>query len=256
MFERWMSRILMAKAGEGAGGGAGGGEGGDDGGDDDAKFTASFNKLFHAAIKGERKKIAKDISDEIAPSLAEMIGKGVAEAFTKHQTDLEEKAKAGGAGGGQGAGAGPGALPPDVEKRLKAAEDKAEKAEKAQKAADDARKAAEAKALRDQEHAQLIAGLTERGVRKALIGMAAKDLHERIVRDEKTNEIVFKLGDDEYDLAKGLDKYMESDAGKELLPPRDVGGSGNRGGTSDRRGAKGEMTHEQFGSKFFGNTKD
>lgn len=249
MFERWMARMLMAKAGEGAGGGAGGG---DDGGDDDDKLTKKINDVVHAALKGERKRIAKDVVEEIGPSFGEMVQKGIGDAFAKYEAEKNKGGEGGAGKGGEGGGSGTAATT-EIERQMKALQAENEKIQRKLQDEETRRKAAETKQLRDEEYSQLVSGLTERGVRKALIGMAAKDLHARIVRDPKTNDILWKEGEDELDLAKGLDKYMESEAGKELLPPRDVGGSGNRGAGGTRNTGKQELDHAGFANKLIGN---
>lgn len=100
---------------------------------------------------------------------------------------------------------------------------------------------------RTEERSALMSGLATLGITGARASAAAALLHTEMktVRRDKGGRIVFAVPrdgyDDELDLTKGLAEWAKTDAGKEFLPARDAGGSGEsprRGGGPSPAGQK------------------
>lgn len=217
-------RILMGPNDDDKGGGGGGGGDPDPEAAEEAKFAERFNKLFHKAM-GEResrleKKIVKNLDSAMAARFDEL--KTLITTEDPEDTDDGDRREKKGD-----------EMSPEVRAVvMQAQRDAKEAKELAQKYEREAIEA-KTKSLRDQERNELTKHLTGK-VKGPLLDMVVGQLHGRVVRDaEDETKILFKADDGVLlPLKDGVDTWSKSDAGKEVAPPRNAGGSGGQGGNA------------------------
>lgn len=156
---------------------------------------------------------------------------------TKDETTDDEAA--GGAGdkarGGDGKFAGK--LPPEVEARIKAAEKRAEKAEKLAQDEADLRKKTVLEKEQLDDRGALGAAFKARGVRDELVEAAVALHYGKTAARGEDGKLRWREGDDELEVAAGVEKWTKTPAGMAFLPPRQAAGSGNTGGGRTPAGA-------------------
>lgn len=249
-------RVLMAEndgAGDG-GGGSGGGSG--EGGGGGSVFTPEQQKALNAAISGHMQRLEKKI-----PTAESLTG--------SFSTLLEEKLKgfaAGGAGsgaggqggqGGSGGGSGQGGaggaavLPPEVQQQIAKQNSEIEKLRKEREEERKLREANEDKIRKNEERTELATALRNNGVMDAMIKPLVAHLHgERaIVKRNEEGGLVMTVkrdwGEEDVPLAQGIAEWAKTDEGKSYLPPKDVGGSGARGGNPPKLKAGEKPSRDQ-----------
>lgn len=242
-----LSRLICSVEPEGGDdGGGGGGDGSGGTGDDGAGKKPQYMTpdQVNKAMKDHTSRAAK--AGEVRLKAIETGLAQLTEALTK--LGAGEGAGSGSAGGTGGDKAAP---PAEWQKQLA---DLSSKLEKANARADEEKKAREeasAAARAKEERSALKDALIERGVTPAQAPVLAAHLHgeaKAILRTED-DEILFKLGDDEFALGDGVEKFLATDAGKAWLPPRDAKGSGATAGGNNHRRQKGPVTLEDVGAQ-------
>lgn len=241
----WKMFMLMAPAGDGGGGG---------GGDPPKPITADDLK---AVLDARDKDLDKKLNQVVTAHLGRIDFKAqLAEVLKDPEVVKTIKGDDAGGGGGDKGKAGEGKLDAASEARIKAAE---KTASEAKKAADDWKakvELAEAKAQRQEERQLLSTTLTEAKVAPGRLSLAISHLSGRIVRDkEDPTKILWKEDDkDPVPYKDGFAEYQKSAEFKELLPARDVGGSGNGGGGQGGGGSgkPGDMSDSDLVRGIFG----
>jgi hypothetical protein len=204
-------------------------------------FTERFNKLFHAAVK-ERDQRFEAKFNKLIDSKIEGVTKSIEEGFAKFsekQTPAAEPKP--------GEPTKHSQLSPEIDARLKAAENAAKEAkataEKWEKEATSAKEAS-----RIQEERQMITAALTGKVKPTLIDMVVDRIHAKhLVRDPETNAILWKGDDGTLPFKEGTESFMKSDFGKEVQSPKEVRGGGNRGPENAFAIKPGEMTEAQLG---------
>ncbi len=215
----------------------------------DKAFDVEFSKRFNKAMKDQKERIVREVTGAMSTVIAEAF-----KARDEAQAKLQEEQEKNGGGDKKKGGEGGGGLSPEVERRIKAAEESAAKAKQQVEEAEKRAKEAQDKQLRNEELSEVTKGLIARKAKEKLVPIVAKDLAGRVVRDDQGN-ILWKKGDDDFcSLDEGLNEYMKSDIGKELIPARDVGGGGNRGpgGKPAPKGSESKMDFSVLGSRISG----
>lgn len=241
MRQQWK---LMA-ADDNKGGGGGGGGDGDKGGEVNEATKKFVNDTINGAMKQWSTRLEgkfgdglKGLKDEIAGGLKDSI------------TAALKEAGAGGAGGdGDGKGKGKESeIPDEIKQQLARQNAEIEKLSKENAAERKKREDGEAQVKRNEER-----GLLETHLRKGVDGVGVREellrpliafLHGesgRIKRDKEGNVVMtFKRDgyDEDVTLDKAIPEYLGTDEGKAYLPPKDAGGSGNKGGGNNPRAPK------------------
>lgn len=222
------STILMNKEDDKGGGG------GDDKGEEET-FDQKFNKLFHKAM-GEREKrleakIMKGLESTLASKFDELKSLMAKPDDDDDDDKVESESKK-----KSGDSSGKAQLDPEIKAQIARAEQNAKEAKEAAAKWEKQAKEEKLQRARTEEMNELTQLLTGH-VKPALLPMVVGQLHGRIARDEETGKILFKGEDgDALPLKDGIDMWKKSDAGKEVAPPRNAGGSGGdgRGGNASR----------------------
>lgn len=232
---------------KGGGGGGSGGEGGDDGDDDgdinEEAFGKLFNKFFHKAF-GERE---KRLEQKLTKSVESTLGSKMDELLTK----LSEGKPKGEGGDDKSKGdpnPGPMKLPPEFQAQM--AQMQKDLKEAKDIAAANKREAEEQKSKsRKGEERQQLTQMLNGSVKPALLEMVVGQLHSNVVRDDESGAILFKNSEGELvPLKDGIEAWKKSDAGKEVAPPRQAGGSGSQGGSGSVPTRPGDFTAEHLGN--------
>lgn len=227
--------------------------------DDDDEFTKKFNELFHKASKERETRFKKDLLKDIDTSFgakfdafSESMKENIALLAADRDLDRDDeedqdpperadpKDKRG--------------LSPEDNARIRQAE---KDAKEAKDSANKWQKEAEAEKTRNQraeERSQLTSLLTGR-VKPPLLDMVVSQLSANVVRDpEDPTRILWRdpSNSELLPLKDGADLWAKSDAGKEVAPPRNVGGAGGRGPGEGGGARGGEMSFERLGSMISG----
>jgi hypothetical protein len=231
-----LNRSQMLRAPEGDPSGAG-----DGGADEEARVTAVVNKVVQKIFSEREKRLEKRISDAMNATLGTKLDE-LRKALIE-DTNAEPAPQPTGQNGqppANGAGLSKEQLAEIAQARKDAAEAKAS-ADKYRKEADDERKARSTAEERTALQAAL-GGL----VKPALLDMVVDALHKNVVRDPESNAILYKGADGELvPYRDGIGAWSKTDFGKEVAPPRELGGGGGRG-PGDGAG-KGPFTLETLG---------
>jgi hypothetical protein len=189
-------------------------------------------KMVNNAITGH----VKDIKGEVAklaekPAVdPESLGKLLDERMAGLK---EELTKAGAKPDGKGGTQQP---DPETTKALKELQDANQKLQDKLKARDEADKAEKLRVAAIEEKQAVTTMLGKLGVKPVMVESAFNDLRARgVVTRDADGQIVLK-GKDEttgldanYALEEGLKGWLKTDLGKEFLPPKQAGGTGERG---------------------------
>lgn len=222
--------------------------GGSGGGGDDKKYMTP--EQFNAAAKSRETKLLKLFEDKLAASnttLTEQVTASIAEAF-----------KTAGAAGDKGKDTGKGkddGVSPEVEARLKAAEDRATAAEDRSKKLEDDRQSEKTKGLRQGERTALQAALVKANVIPDMLGAAmAVHTSKLAVRKDGDDKILWSTGDEldpTTSLEKGLAAWAKTPEAQHFIGTgSDSRGSGGRRAASGATGGKrkdGKATAEDVG---------
>lgn len=182
--------------------------------------------------------ITKRVNRALA-NLDERIAGVVGDALKPHLEKLS--------GGAQGKGEEPPKSTgnADSDARLAAVEAQSKKLEEQLKLERDGRKADAVAALRTKAASELKSALGGK-VRPGTLDMLAGHLMREggPVKVGKDGKVTITVTDEEgdaveLDLAKGVERFLGTDEGKEFLPARGVGGSGADSGTGKSRGGNG-----------------
>lgn len=213
---------------QGDAGATGGNDEGDDGDENNTPSYVSaedFDKKLNAAISAHTKRLEKKFTELLATK--PKTGEGEAEGDP-----------AGDKAGGTKAA--------ETDPALKKLEAKLAAMEKERDAERSAREQATAAGRRKEERAALATGLRDAGVINPVHAKSAQAMLEsegRIVRDDDTDEIMFKTFD-KYGtetlvpLIEGLSAWTKSDEGAHFLPARKVDGSGGGNARTQKGGHK------------------
>lgn len=219
--------VLMGPEGDGGSGGSGG----DGESDDDKKLTTKINEVVHKALSERDKRFETNFDKKLTKSLeaaTEKITNTLSEKLASMQTQTPEKKTE--------PPAETSAQLTQLQKQVKDLMDSnAEFKRKAEESEQKSRKTEEINSL-----TQLLSG----AVKPTLLDMTVGHLHaSNITRDPDTGTILWKVGDNEYlPLKDGVEAWKKTEAAKELAPPRDAKGAGDKGG-----GAAGKTSATGYG---------
>lgn len=178
------------------------------------EFKTSFNDGMNKAISTHVTRATKGLTESISAAVAEKL------KSSEDEPPDDKKGK------------GEKGTDPEVKKQLDAMQKRLDTSEKARLDAESKQAATEQKRLKTEEREAARTILAKAGLDEPRVKAALAILHTeegRIARAED-GKIVWKNGDDEVDLGKGLGEWLKSDEGKTFVPARDVRGSGGGGG--------------------------
>lgn len=202
---------------------------GTEGGEEKQFLTADdletlLNEKVNKAITGHVNRVKETFEKTLTAKLTEF-----GESLKSSRTEEAE-------GGASGKG---GEAESETKKQLAAMQKRLEAAEKKTEEERTARETERQARMRDEERTTLASALRKAGVsEEARVkgAMALLYTEEKRVARTEDGRIVYRKGDDELDLDKGIADFLKSDEGKLYLPPRQVAGSGGIAGKAGQAG--------------------
>ena len=203
-----------------------------------------FGKMANGAALTAAEKATKGLREQLSgvptqETLAETIKASVTEMLAAHAPAAPAK----------GAGDGESEAMKELRKKLEASDKRQQSLVDDLKKKDIEQQAILDKQRRTEERQTLTAALEKAGVKTTLRAAAVALLTERgLVKRDQDGNILFDHKDKDGNVEAlpveaGIGKWVATDEGKEYLPPKDAGGSGDRGAG---RGGTGNTGKSQF----------
>ncbi len=225
-------------------GGAGGG-----GVDDEAKW----NERFHKASTEREKRFKASLVKELG-AMFESQFSGKFDEIRKLLVESDPKPP-GGDPDDKDKGAGGHKLSSEAEAMIRQAQRDAKEAKQLADKWQSEATAEKGRASKNEERQALMAQLNGK-VKPALLDMVVDQLHvKHLTRDPETGTILWKDDDgNTLPLKEAVTAWAKSDVGKEFTPPKEVRGTGSRGGTPEENASRipGTMNAETLGGIVLG----
>ncbi len=231
--------------------GKGGSGGGDPDPDADAEEEKKFNERYHKAATAREKRFKADLVKEMNAMFESTFG-GKFDELRKLLVESDppegrERERESGEGGGK--------LSAEAEAMIRQAQRDAKEAKALADKWQSEATAEKSRASKNEERQALMSQLQGK-VKPALLDMVVDQLHARhLIRDAESGTILWK--DDEgqtLPLKEAVTAWAKSDVGKEFTPPKQVSGTGSRGGSPEENASRipGTMNAETLGSIVLG----
>lgn len=227
---------------------AGGGGGGGAPADDEAKW----NERFHKASTEREKRFKASLVKELGAMFeSQFSGK-----FDEIRKLLVESEPPGGKPPGNDDKGGTGQkLSAEAEAMIRQAQRDAKEAKQLADKWQSEATAEKGRASKNEERQALMTQLNGK-VKPALLDMVVDQLHARhLTRDPETGTILWKDDDgNTLPLKEAVTAWAKSDVGKEFTPPKEVRGTGSRGGSPEENASRipGTMNAETLGGIVLG----
>jgi len=207
-----------------------------------------FNERFHKAATEREKRFKKELVKELGTLVETQFGSKFDELKSLISAAPEKKDDPDPAGGA-------GSLSKEAEAMIRQAQKDAKEAKQAAEKWQAEATAEKGRASKNEERQALMSQLTGK-VKPALLDMVVDQLHAKhLMRDPDSGTILWKDEDgNTLPLKDAVTAWAKSDVGKEFTPPKEVRGTGSRGGSPEENASRipGTMNPETLGSIVLG----